>query len=92
MAIRRDPTGPTLPTIKRLFAHSGNRCAFPKCTATLIDAETVVGKVCHIKGARSGSGRYDPQHTWTHAGKPASMPRAIRPATSKALGASPECR
>jgi hypothetical protein len=61
VAIRRDPTGPTLPTIKRLFAHSGNRCAFPKCTATLIDDETVVGKVCHIKGARPGSARHDPQ-------------------------------
>ena len=63
MAIRSDPTGPTLPTIKRLFAHSGNRCAFPKCTATLIDGETVVGKVCHIKGARPGSARYDPQQS-----------------------------
>jgi len=63
VAIRRDPTGSTLPTIKRLFAHSGNRCAFPKCTATLIDREVVVGKVCHIKGARPGSARYDPQQS-----------------------------
>ena len=56
-----EPAGPTLPTIKRLFAHSGNRCAFPKCIATLIDGETVVGKICHIKGARPGSARYDPE-------------------------------
>jgi hypothetical protein len=59
VARRRDPTGPSLPTIKRLFAHSDNRCAFPRCTATLMDGSTVVGKVCHIKGARPGSARYD---------------------------------
>ena len=59
----RDPIGPTLPTIKRLFAHSGNRCAFPRCTATLIDGSTVVGKVCHIKGARPGSARYHAQQS-----------------------------
>jgi hypothetical protein len=63
VARRRDPTGPSLPTIKRLFAHSGNRCAFPRCTATLIDGSTVVGKVCHIKGARPGSARYDAQQS-----------------------------
>jgi hypothetical protein len=63
MARRRDPTQPTLPTIKRLFAHSGNRCAFPRCTATLIDGSTVVGEVCHIKGARPGSARYDAQQS-----------------------------
>jgi len=43
-----------------LFAHSGNRCAFPRCAATLVDGETVTGKICHIKGARPGSARYDP--------------------------------
>jgi hypothetical protein len=59
VARRRDPTRPSLPTTKRLFAHSGNRCAFHGCTATLIDGSTVVGQVCHIKGARPGSARYD---------------------------------
>jgi hypothetical protein len=59
----RDPTRPSDPTIKRLFAHSGNRCAFPKCAATLIDGSTVVGKICHIKGARPDSARYDPQQS-----------------------------
>jgi hypothetical protein len=63
VARRRAPTGPSLPTIKRLFVHSGNRCAFPRCTATLIDGGTVVGKVCHIKGAKPGSARYDAQQS-----------------------------
>lgn len=59
MTRRRDPTEPSLPTKKRLFALSSNRCAFPRCTATLVDGDTVVGKICHIKGARPGSARYD---------------------------------
>lgn len=63
MAKKRDPARPSQPTIKRLFAHSGNRCAFPGCTATLIDGDTVVGKVCHIKGARPRSARYDAQQS-----------------------------
>jgi hypothetical protein len=58
-----EPAGPTLSTIKRLFARSANRCAFPKCTATLTDGKTVVGKVCHIKGTRPGSARYDPEQS-----------------------------
>jgi hypothetical protein len=52
-------TTPRLPTLKRLFAVSGNQCAFPKCTQTLIDGDTVTGKVCHIKGRKDGSARYD---------------------------------
>jgi hypothetical protein len=59
----RNPTRPSDPTIKRLFAHSGNRCAFPKCTMTLIEGSTVAGKICHIKGARPGSARHDPQQS-----------------------------
>lgn len=54
---------PHIKTIKRLFAVSGNRCDFPKCQSTLVDADTgkVTGKICHIKGSRPGSARYDPQ-------------------------------
>jgi hypothetical protein len=58
-----DPSEPSLPTKKRLFALSSNRCAFPRCTATLIEGSTVVGKICHIKGARLGSARYDAQQS-----------------------------
>lgn len=63
MATRSDPTGPSLPTIKRLFAHSGDRCAFPRCAEALFVGGTVVGEICHIKGARPGAPRYDDQQT-----------------------------
>src|SRR5712671_1056267 len=59
----RDLTEPSVPTKKRLFALSSNRCAFPRCPATLIDGKTVVGKICHIKGARPGGARYDAQQS-----------------------------
>ena len=49
--------------MKRLFAVSGNKCAFPKCSVPLIDSTSgkVIGQVCHIKGRKPGSPRYDPQ-------------------------------
>jgi hypothetical protein len=50
-------------TIKRLFALSGNRCAFPRCTTALIQGDTVVGQICHIKAAKPGGPRYDDQQT-----------------------------
>ena len=65
MESRRDLTGPSQSTIKRLFAHSGNRCAFPRCTAALIEGHTLVGEICHIKGAKPGAPRYDAQQTPT---------------------------
>jgi hypothetical protein len=51
--------GPSNPTIKRLFAMSHNLCAFPGCREPLVEGETVVGDVCHVKGDRLGSARYD---------------------------------
>lgn len=63
MESRRDPTGPSQSTIKRLFAHSGNRCAFPRCTATLIEGDTIIGEICHIKGSKPSAPRYDAQQT-----------------------------
>jgi len=52
-------------TIKRLFAVSGNRCAFPRCKIPLIDKMSgkVTGKVCHIKAKNSGGPRYDPNQS-----------------------------
>lgn len=50
---------------KRLFAVSGNQCAFPRCTAPLVEAVSskVTGRICHIK-ARSPKGpRYDAQQS-----------------------------
>jgi hypothetical protein len=58
-------TRPTERTIKRLFALSGNRCAFPKCTETIVQLTTgiVLGEVCHIKAASPAGPRFDPQQT-----------------------------
>ena len=56
---------PTERIVKKLFALSGNRCAFPKCPTAIVqrESETVIGKICHIK-ARSPKGRrYDPHQT-----------------------------
>ncbi|WP_264179384.1 hypothetical protein [Sutcliffiella horikoshii] len=38
-------TIPTPSTVKRLFAVSGNRCAFPKCINKLIEEEKVTGRI-----------------------------------------------
>jgi hypothetical protein len=40
-----------------------NRCAFPRCTATLFEGTAGVGKICHIKAANPGGPRYDAQQT-----------------------------
>lgn len=50
---------PSLPSIKALFAKSSNRCAFPKCTVNIVQDGVLLGHVCHIKGAKPGSARYD---------------------------------
>lgn len=41
-----------LATIKRLFARSLNRCAFPGCLTPIVDDETdaMIGEMCHIEG------------------------------------------
>lgn len=55
------PKSPSRPTIKRLFALSGNRCAVTDCPTRLVDRETgsIVGEVCHIKGEKPSAPRYD---------------------------------
>jgi hypothetical protein len=48
-----------------LFLRSGNLCAFPGCKTHLVEDKTksdppsIVGVICHIKGQKSGSSRYD---------------------------------
>lgn len=56
------PQRPYPSTVKRLFAVSGNRCAFPGCAIPLVDGASnkVTGRVCHIKGNKAGAKRYDP--------------------------------
>jgi hypothetical protein len=56
-------SGPTLKTIKRLFALSGNRCAFPECPIELVHEGTTVGEICHIKAQKPDEPRYDPQQS-----------------------------
>jgi len=58
-----EPKRPSDTVIKRLFARSGNRCAYPKCTAEIVHGETIVGEVCHIKAASPNGPRYDPRLT-----------------------------
>jgi hypothetical protein len=60
---KSDPTRPTDATIKRLFARSGNSCAFPKCAVEIVQGNTLVGEICHIKAARPGGPRYDPRQS-----------------------------
>ena len=52
-------------TIKKLYALSGNQCAFPDCMVTFInpDSETNKSNICHIEAAESGGQRYNPNST-----------------------------
>src|SRR5947209_5850094 len=61
MSASKGPTEPSRPTVKRLFAVSGNRCAFPKCSTPLVDAGSgsIIGEICHIKGEKPTAVRYD---------------------------------
>ncbi len=53
-------TSPKLPVIKRLFAVSGNRCAYPDCCLPLVELSgTVTGEIVHIKAAEKNGPRYD---------------------------------
>jgi len=54
---------PSRSTVKRLFALSGNRCAFPKCQASMALGETLIGEICHIKAKQPGAARYDAAQT-----------------------------
>jgi hypothetical protein len=48
--------------IKRLYALSGNQCAFPNCTIKITNAEndTNFSEICHIEAAEQGGARYNP--------------------------------
>ncbi|WP_433861039.1 hypothetical protein [Pseudomonas thivervalensis] len=51
---------PLTSTLRALFARSGNRCAFPGCTAHLINEKNqFVAQVCHIEAAEVGGERYN---------------------------------
>lgn len=55
---------PSLPTIKRLFAMSGNACAFPGCQVPIVEKSGVVtGEISHIKAQGVNGPRYNPEQT-----------------------------
>lgn len=51
---------PTPTVVKRLFALSGNQCAYPGCKEKIVDEYgTVIGEICHIEAAERGGERYN---------------------------------
>jgi hypothetical protein len=55
---------PSITTLKRLFAKSSNRCAFPDCPLPIVEnSGTVTGMICHIKARCDGGPRHDGAQT-----------------------------
>jgi hypothetical protein len=51
-------------TVRHLFAHSGNECAFEGCDHPLIDTHSnFVAELCHIEAAEIGGERFNPSMT-----------------------------
>jgi hypothetical protein len=51
---------PTTDIIRALFARSGNQCAFPGCTHSLINPKNqFIAQICHIESAQPGGERYN---------------------------------
>lgn len=47
-------------TIKKLFALSGNRCAYFSCTQKIVEEDDIlVGEICHIEANRPDGARYN---------------------------------
>ncbi|MFZ1752004.1 MAG: hypothetical protein WAU01_17545, partial [Saprospiraceae bacterium] len=48
-------------TIKRLYALSGNQCAFPDCHISLLSSGSEINfsNICHIEAAEPGGQRYN---------------------------------
>ncbi|WP_257657882.1 hypothetical protein [Parapedobacter lycopersici] len=46
--------------IKKLFALSGNQCAFPGCDQHIVESSgIVIGEICHIEAAEQGGERFN---------------------------------
>lgn len=56
---------PKIGVIKRLFALSGNQCAYPGCLQCIVDheSEIIYGEICHIEAANKGGQRFNPNQT-----------------------------
>ncbi len=52
-------------TVRRLDTLSGNQCAAPDCTRSLIakDGETIISKICHIEAANKKGPRFNSNMT-----------------------------
>jgi hypothetical protein len=51
---------PSEQTIKKLFALSGNFCAFPGCDQKIFDEQgNLIGEICHIEAANPDGERYN---------------------------------
>jgi len=51
---------PSIQTIKKLFALSGNLCAFPGCSLPMVENDgAVTGEICHIQAKNKGGPRYN---------------------------------
>ena len=51
-------------TIKKLFALSGNQCAFLGCEVKMTDKDTAIySNICHIEAINEGGKRYNPNMT-----------------------------
>jgi hypothetical protein len=51
---------PSLKTVKRLFAVSGNLCGFPSCGIPLVEVSgTITGEIAHIRASSPNGPRYD---------------------------------
>jgi hypothetical protein len=61
----QERTRPSEAVVRRLFARSGNRCAFPRCGTEIVQGDTTIGQVCHIRSDKPGGPRFDPQQSAT---------------------------
>ena len=59
------PVSITQQTLKKLFALSGNKCAFPNCNNPIYDTEndSLIGEMCHIKAKCANGPRFDENQT-----------------------------
>lgn len=55
---------PKTHTLRELFLKSGNLCAFPNCTALMMNEKGVfIGQLCHIEAAEPGGPRFNTSMT-----------------------------
>ncbi|ALC87393.1 hypothetical protein AM499_17410 [Bacillus sp. FJAT-22090] len=51
---------PTKEVLRELYLKSGNQCAFPGCSKTILNNKgNVVGQICHIEAAMPGGERFN---------------------------------